>query len=90
MSADAEKIVFSVLMFHGLWSTPLFLVAAIYLLVNLVGTAILPGLGMLFFTAPIQGYVIASQHKLQRVSLNESNLSSSPTPHTQEYVGVLW
>ena len=54
MSADAEKMVFTCLLFHGLWTTPIFLVIAIYLLATLVGPAIAPGIGMLLLTAPIQ------------------------------------
>jgi ABC-type multidrug transport system fused ATPase/permease subunit len=73
MSADAEKVVYLCIMFHGLWTTPLFLVAAIWLLVNLVGVAIVPGLAMLFVTAPIQGYVISQQHKLQRAVMHKSD-----------------
>ena len=73
MSADAEKVVFTCLMFHGLWTTPLFLAAAIYLLVDLVGVAIVPGLAMLICTAPIQGFVISQQHKLQRAVMLKSD-----------------
>ena len=73
MSADAEKMVFTCLMFHGLWTTPIFLVAAIWLLVRLVGVAIVPGLAMLFLTAPLQGFVIASQHKIQRQVMHQSD-----------------
>jgi hypothetical protein len=73
MSADAEKMVHTCLMFHGLWTTPLFLIAAIWLLVNLVGVAIVPGIAMLFLCMPVQMLVIKMQHKLQRSVMHKSD-----------------
>jgi ABC-type multidrug transport system fused ATPase/permease subunit len=73
MSADAEKVIYLCIMFHGLWITPIFIVVTIWLLVNLVGVAIVPGLAMLIITSPFQGYVISQQHKLQRAVMHKSD-----------------
>ena len=73
MSADAEKVIYLCIMFHGLWITPIFIVVTVWLLVNLVGVAIVPGLAMLIITSPFQGYVISQQHKLQRAVMHKSD-----------------
>eukprot|EP00613_Pedinella_sp_CCMP2098_P078228 CAMPEP_0171937264 /NCGR_PEP_ID=MMETSP0993-20121228/34464_1 /TAXON_ID=483369 /ORGANISM="non described non described, Strain CCMP2098" /LENGTH=1150 /DNA_ID=CAMNT_0012578599 /DNA_START=238 /DNA_END=3686 /DNA_ORIENTATION=+ len=73
MSADAEKMVTTCLLVHGLWTTPLFLVASIWLLVNLVGVAIVPGIAMLLLCTPVQGMVIGLQHKLQKQVMEKSD-----------------
>ena len=63
MSADSEKMVFTCILFHGLWTTPIFLAVAIYLLVRLVGVAILPGLALLILSSPFQLMLIIKQKK---------------------------
>jgi len=73
MSADSEKLVFMCLLGHSIWLTPIFVGFAIYLLVSVVGIAILPSLAVLFLSAPIQGIVIKKQQALQKAVMKTSD-----------------
>ena len=73
MSADSEKMVFAALLFHSTWILPIFLSVCIWLLVRLVGVAILPGLGLLILSAPFQGLLVMKQKKLQTKIMEASD-----------------
>jgi len=55
MSNDAEKLPQSVISLHNLWLTPIFLIVAITMLVQLVGYGALAGVALLVLSIPFQG-----------------------------------
>lgn len=85
LSTDTYRIDQASGMFHMLWSTPLAIIITIVLLIVNLGYAALPGLGLLFLTAPLLGFASRSLFKRrfainkltdQRVSLTSEALQS--------------
>jgi ABC-type multidrug transport system fused ATPase/permease subunit len=77
MTIDTSRIVEMVII-HEVWSTPLQIAIALYLLWTQLGVATLAGLGLMIFLIPINGYItgkirfITSRlmtHKDQRIKL---------------------
>lgn len=72
MSNDAQRLPDAALTVHSLWSTPIFLIAAIALLVQLVGTAAIAGIVFLVCMIPFQGYLATKQMGLQRAQMKQT------------------
>eukprot|EP00752_Nemacystus_decipiens_P009274 g8285.t1 len=72
MSNDAQRLPDMSLSVHALWSTPLFIVVAITLLVRLVGWSAAAGLCFLVVMIPIQGMLAAKQMGLQRAQMKQT------------------
>jgi ABC-type multidrug transport system fused ATPase/permease subunit len=77
MTIDTSRVVEMVII-HEVWSTPLQIAIALYLLWAQLGVATLAGLGLMIFLIPINGYItgkirfITSRlmtHKDQRIKL---------------------
>eukprot|EP00903_Cladosiphon_okamuranus_P012646 g11831.t1 len=72
MSNDAQRLPDMSLSVHAIWSTPLFIAIAIFLLVRLVGTAAVAGLLFLVGIIPVQGMLAAKQMGLQRAQMKQT------------------
>lgn len=72
MSNDAQRLPDMSLSVHAIWSTPLFIVIAIFLLINLVGVAAVAGILFLVCMIPIQGMLAAKQMGLQRAQMKQT------------------
>ncbi|CAN0178780.1 unnamed protein product, partial [Hapterophycus canaliculatus] len=72
MSNDAQRLPDMSLSVHAVWSTPLFIGIAIYLLVRLVGAAAVAGILFLVFMIPVQGMLAAKQMGLQRAQMQQT------------------
>ncbi|CAM9961201.1 unnamed protein product, partial [Ectocarpus sp. 12 AP-2014] len=72
MSNDAQRLPDMALSIHAIWSTPLFIVVAVFLLVNLVGAAAVAGIMLLVLMIPIQGVLAAKQMGLQRAQMKQT------------------
>ncbi|CAM9948860.1 unnamed protein product, partial [Ectocarpus sp. 4 AP-2014] len=72
MSNDAQRLPDMALSVHAIWSTPLFIVVAVFLLVNLVGAAAVAGIMLLVLMIPIQGVLAAKQMGLQRAQMKQT------------------
>lgn len=72
MSNDAQRLPDMSLSVHAIWSTPLFIVVAIFLLVRLVGAAAVAGLLFLVAMIPVQGILAAKQMGLQRAQMKQT------------------
>lgn len=72
MSNDAQRLPDMSLSVHAIWSTPLFIIIAITLLVRLVGAAAGAGLVFLVAMIPVQGMLAAKQMGLQRAQMKQT------------------
>lgn len=72
MSNDAQRLPDMSLSVHAIWSTPLFIAIAIFLLVRLVGAAAGAGLVFLVAMIPLQGILAAKQMGLQRAQMKQT------------------
>lgn len=72
MSNDAQRLPDMSLSVHAIWSTPLFIIIAVGLLVNLVGAAAAAGVAFLMCMIPIQGFLAAKQMGLQRAQMKQT------------------
>lgn len=70
LSTDTYRIDQASGMFHMLWSTPLAITITIVLLIINLGYSALPGLGLLFMTAPLLGAASRSLFK-RRFAINK-------------------
>jgi len=66
MSNDAERLPQAALTFHNIWITPLFLVAGIVMLIQLIGYAAIAGVLFLVISIPLQGKIALKQMKAVR------------------------
>jgi len=73
MSNDAEKLPQSALSFHNLWVTPIFLVVAITMLVQLVGYSALGGVLFLCLSIPLQGKLAFKSMVAQRRQMKQTD-----------------
>lgn len=72
MSNDAQRLPDMSLSVHAIWSTPLFIAIAIFLLVRLVGAAAVAGILFLVLMVPVQGMLAAKQMGLQRAQMQQT------------------
>ena len=69
MSVDAQKLNDAPAYMHMIWSTPLTIALAIYMLWQIVGPSVLAGLGCMLLLVPVNGYV-ASRTKALQVTIS--------------------
>lgn len=72
LSNDAEHLPNMALSIHVPWSTTLFLIVAVTLLVRLLGPPALAGILLLVLMIPVQGFLAAKQMGLQRAQMKQT------------------
>lgn len=72
LSNDAQRLPDMALSIHAVRSTTIFILAAISLLVNLLGVPALAGVLFLVSMIPVQGFLAAKQMGLQRVQMKHT------------------
>ena len=74
MSVDAQKISDTLPYLNMLWSSPLQIVVAIYLLYQILGASVLAGLGTMIVLIPINGFSAAITRKLQMKMMKQKDV----------------
>ena len=74
MSVDAQKISDTLPYLNMLWSSPLQIVVAIYLLYQILGPSVLAGLGTMIVLIPINGFSAAITRKLQMKMMKQKDV----------------
>ncbi len=74
MSVDAQKISDTLPYLNMLWSSPLQIVVAIYLLYQILGPSVLAGLGTMIVLIPINGFSAAITRKLQMKMMKQKDI----------------
>lgn len=72
MSNDAQRLPDMSLGMHAIWSTPVFVIIAVFLLVRLVGAAAIAGIVLLVLMIPLQGFLATKQMGLQRAQMKQT------------------
>ena len=74
MSVDVQKISDTLPYLNMLWSSPLQIVVAIYLLYQILGPSVLAGLGTMIVLIPINGFSAAITRKLQMKMMKQKDV----------------
>ena len=74
MSVDVQKISDTLPYLNMLWSSPLQIVVAIYLLYQILGASVLAGLGTMIVLIPINGFSAAITRKLQMKMMKQKDV----------------
>ena len=73
MSVDAQRLQDATSFLWVIWSTPLQIIIALYLLWGILGPSVLGGLAIMILMIPLNGVLTSYQRKLQvRISRNKS------------------
>ena len=72
LSNDAQRLPNMALSIHTPWSTTIFILLAITLLVRLLGVSALAGILVLVLMIPVQGFLAAKQMSLQRAQMEQT------------------
>lgn len=73
MSTDAQRFPDACLSIHSLWSTPIFVIVAIFLLIRLVGGASVAGVVFLIIMIPVQGSLATRQMGMKRQQMKQTD-----------------
>jgi ABC-type bacteriocin/lantibiotic exporter with double-glycine peptidase domain len=73
MSVDTQRIVEYIMFVNILWSAPLQIGIALYLLWAQLGIATLAGIGVMIFTLPFNGYISSQLRKKQIIVMKEKD-----------------
>jgi ATP-binding cassette subfamily C (CFTR/MRP) protein 1 len=65
MSVDAQRLMDATVYIWMVWSAPLQIIIAVYMLWNTLGPSVLAGLGVMILLIPINGVMASFQRKLQ-------------------------
>lgn len=90
MSNDAQRLPDMSLSVHAIWSTPLFIIVAIALLIQLVGLSALAGLFFLALMIPVQGMLAAKQMGLQRAQMKQTESRVKVVNEVLQVRGARW